>query len=126
MGDYPSQIDHNAANSPEAKLLGGAVPDMPERAREASPVTYVTSDDPPFLILHGTEDMVVPFHQSVELDEKLQGAKVESIFIHVQEGGHGFNAPDADERVQAFFDKHLRGVEATISADPVTARTRRE
>jgi acetyl esterase/lipase len=69
MGDYPSQIDHNAANSPESRLLGGAVQEVAERAREASGVTYVTADDPPFLILHGTEDMIVPFHQSVELDE---------------------------------------------------------
>ena len=122
MGDYPSRIDHNSANSPESKLLGGAVQERKDQAREASPVTYVTADDPPFLILHGTDDMVVPFHQSVELDEQLRGTKVESIFIHVEGGGHGFNAPEADERVQAFFDKHLRGADVTISADPVAAR----
>jgi dipeptidyl aminopeptidase/acylaminoacyl peptidase len=102
------------------------VQEVQERAREASPVTHVTEDDPPFLILHGTEDMIVPFHQSVELDEKLRGAEVESIFIHVEGGGHGFNAPEAEGRVRTFLDKHLRGVEATFPADPVTARSGRE
>jgi hypothetical protein len=51
---------------------------------------------------------------------------VESTFIHVEGGGHGFNAPEADERVRAFLDKHLRGVETTIADDPVQARAARE
>lgn len=126
MGDYPSQIDHNSADAPEARLLGGAVQEHKELAREASPVTHVTQDDPPFLILHGTNDMIVPFHQSVELDEKLRESQVESIFIYIEQGGHGFNAPEAEKRVQAFLDKHLRGVESDISSEPVQARTSRE
>jgi acetyl esterase/lipase len=41
---------------PLYKLFGGPLKDKQALAKEASPVTYVTADDPPFLIMHGTED----------------------------------------------------------------------
>lgn len=63
---------------------------------------------------------------AVELDEELRAVEVESVFIHIEQGGHGFNAPEAEKRVQAFLDKHLRGVESDISSDPVQAVTSRE
>ena len=55
---------HNNANSPESKLLGGAVQDNKKAARNASPTSYVSKDDPPVLLIHGTNDPVVPFNQS--------------------------------------------------------------
>ena len=58
---------HNGPTSPEARLIGGAVQDNPEKARAASPISYVSKDDPPFMIIHGTNDPVVPFSQSEEL-----------------------------------------------------------
>jgi len=110
MGDFPSSIDRNAANSPEAKLLGGPVPENEDVAREASPQTYVTGDDPPFLILHGTNDRIVPYDQSVQFDKALREAGVESQLISIEGGGHGgFDSPDTDARVKAFLDRHLRG-----------------
>ena len=36
-------------------------------AIQANPITHLTSDDPPMLIIHGTEDMTVPFTQSETL-----------------------------------------------------------
>jgi len=57
----------------------------------ASPVTYVTPDDPPFLILHGDEDGVVPIEQALTLDAKLKDAGVPSTLVIVQGGDHGLN-----------------------------------
>src|SRR5207253_5200820 len=89
MADYPSSLNHDAANSPEGKLLGGRVSDKKDVAVAASPITYVSADDPPFLILHGNKDMVVPYNQSERLSEALEKAKVESYLVTVDGGGHG-------------------------------------
>lgn len=123
MGDFPSSIDHNAATSPESKLLGGSVLERKDAAREASPQTYVTGDDAPTLILHGTADRVVPYDQSVQFDKVLQAAGVESLFISIEGGGHGgFESDETEARVKAFLDRHLRGQEVDISTEPITAR----
>ncbi|PSM42554.1 alpha/beta hydrolase [Streptomyces dioscori] len=60
----------------EAMLVGGAPADMPERTRDASPVHHVTADAPPFLVLHGTEDHIVPSDQGVRLADALREAGV--------------------------------------------------
>jgi acetyl esterase/lipase len=120
IGDYPSQLDHKAANSPESRLIGGAVLENKDAARSASPVAYISKDDPPFLIIHGSNDQTVPYHQSVELDEQLTQAGVRSLFITIDGGGHGgFRSDELDQRVKAFFDLHLLGKEATISEEAI-------
>jgi acetyl esterase/lipase len=57
----------------------------------ASPVTYVTPDDPPFLIFHGDKDGVVPIAQALTLDERLKAAGVPSTLVIVTGGDHGLN-----------------------------------
>jgi acetyl esterase/lipase len=57
----------------------------------ASPVTYITPDDPPFLILHGDQDGTVPIEQALVLDEKLKEAGVPSTLVTVRGGDHGLN-----------------------------------
>ena len=100
MGDEPSRIDHDAPNSPEALLIGGAVPENPEKARAASPITYVTSDDPPFLIVHGDRDDVVPPGQSVLLRDALEAAGVPATLQVVEGAGHGWTRrPEVDALV---------------------------
>jgi acetyl esterase/lipase len=56
----------------------------------ASPVTYVTADDPPFLILQGEADSLVPPEQSQILFDKLQAAGVSSELVTIRHAGHGF------------------------------------
>jgi acetyl esterase/lipase len=120
IGDFPSQLDHKSANSPESRLIGGAILENREAARSASPVAYISKDDPPFLIIHGSNDQVVPYHQSVELDEQLTTAGVPTLFITVDGGGHGgFRSDELSQRVKAFFDLHLLGKEATISEEAI-------
>jgi len=43
--------------------------------KQASPVTYVTGDDPPFLIIQGDSDKTVPPEQSELLYERLKGRR---------------------------------------------------
>ena len=105
-----SAIEHDAPGSPESKLLGGPVQQRQELARTANPITYVSPDDPPFLILHGDKDNLVPIGQSELLQAALKKAGVDSTFFVVKGAGHGFrNGPDLDPMVGEFFGKHLKG-----------------
>lgn len=61
---------------------------------QASPVTYVTADDPPFLILHGDMDLVAPLSQSQLFYDRLTAAGVEAQLVIVQGGNHGFSLPN--------------------------------
>lgn len=104
-------VGRGDANSPEGRLLGGAVQEHREEAAKANPITYVTKDDPPFLIMHGDEDKVVPINQSELLDEALRKAGVESTFIRVAGNGHGgpgFMNPENRKKIVDFFEKHLK------------------
>jgi acetyl esterase/lipase len=118
-----SDIDRSRDRQyPEALLLGGPVQDIEEAARQASPVTWVSKDDPPFLTAHGTEDPVVPFAQGEEIHAALQKVGVESHLIRVEGAGHGFAAPEVEQRVKAFLAKHLLDRDAGISAAPVVVK----
>lgn len=121
MDDFPSRIKHNAADSPESLLIGGAIQEHADAARAASPISYVTADDAPILIIHGTDDPLVPFNQSERFLAALKEANVESYLIPVEGGGHGgFNSREIDRRVQLFLDRQLRDGEGEIPTDPVT------
>jgi acetyl esterase/lipase len=120
IADYPSNLDHAAADSPEARLLGGRIADKQDAARHVSPVTYVSNDDPPFLIVHGTNDMTVPYNQSERLRDVLREAGVEVALISVEGGGHGgFESDRLEEQVRKFFAKHLYGEEAEFEDETV-------
>lgn len=108
MSDFESSMDHDASDSPEAQLVGGPVQENKEACRRANPITYVSKDDPPFLICHGDKDPLVPHNQSVLLKVALKEAGVSVIFHTVKGGGHGFRDREADRMVQEFFDKHLK------------------
>jgi acetyl esterase/lipase len=85
--------------------------------RAASPITHVSAGDPPFLLVHGEEDPLVPIQQSEEFAAALQAAGVEATLVRVANAGHGFvpeggqPSPSGAEltRIMAdFFDAHLR------------------
>ncbi|MEM8947205.1 MAG: alpha/beta hydrolase [Planctomycetota bacterium] len=117
-----STFDHDAATSPESELLGGPIHDRREAARSASPLTYVTPDDPPFFILHGTRDPLVGVGQSKLLHAALGNAGVESTLITVNRGLHGKNfGPDTNKLVDEFFAHHLLGRTTTWEDQTVEA-----
>lgn len=97
-------------------LLGlfGRWPDeVMSLAKRASPITYVDNNDPPFLMIHGTEDSLVPVEQSRRFLRALKNAGVEAELVEVPGGGHGRfrdTSPDQQELVQkmlTFFTSHL-------------------
>ncbi|MCL6518410.1 MAG: alpha/beta hydrolase [Armatimonadetes bacterium] len=89
-------------------LLGGPFWENPELCRKASPTTYASKDDPPFYIFHGDNDPLTPHSQSQLLHDVLRKAGVDSHIYIVKGGKHGWpSRPDVDEKIDAFFDKHL-------------------
>jgi acetyl esterase/lipase len=89
MDSCASSLVHNASNSPESSLIGGPIQDNKDRCALANPITYVDANDPPFLILHGDADPLVPHCQSKMLFDALQKANVPSQFVLVPNGQHG-------------------------------------
>lgn len=108
IGKFPSTIDHYAKDSPESKLLGGPVLEKKELVAKANPITFITKKAPPFLIMHGTKDMLVPINQSELLYDALKKAGVEVEFVRIEGAGHGFGDKKYLLQVKEFFDKHLK------------------
>jgi acetyl esterase/lipase len=110
MSAHAGDSDHDAPDSPESRLVGGAIQEHPERVAAANPITYVSGDEPPFLIMHGDEDMTVPHHQSVLLYEALCGAGIEATMRTLTGAGHGgkaFHTAAVMDEVIGFFSRHL-------------------
>jgi acetyl esterase/lipase len=89
MDSCGSSMPHNASNSPESSLIGGPIQNNFDKCAFANPITYVDKNDPPFLILHGDSDPLVPSCESNLLFNALQNAKVSSQLIIVPNGKHG-------------------------------------
>ena len=107
MNDFESRIDHDAKDSPEGLLIGGPVQDNKKKTLTADPISYVSKEDSPFLIMHGTKDMAVPYNQSVILHSALKKIGVPSALLTVTGGGHGVGGGVLNEHLQKFFDHHL-------------------
>lgn len=81
-----------------------------ERLEDVSPVSFVSAHDPPFLIVHGDADQVVPFAHATQLDAALKKAGVSSELFVVKDGDHsiaGAKHPGATKRAMAFIRQHL-------------------
>jgi len=103
MGNAESDQQHNAPDSPESKLIGGALLENKDKAAKASPISYVSKDAPPFLIMHGDRDRIVPFNQSELLYAALKKAGVDVTFVPIKGAGHGFGGPEAIGPVRDFL-----------------------
>ena len=94
-------------------LLGddSADEDLLAAATQASPVTHVRPDAPPFLIMHGSADATVSVEQSEFLHKELLAVGARSTFVPVEGVGHSFaGLPDAQPLVDqavAFFSQEL-------------------
>ncbi|MFM8803055.1 MAG: alpha/beta hydrolase fold domain-containing protein, partial [Planctomycetia bacterium] len=77
------------AGSPASRLVGGPLPEFREAAQRASPITHVSADDPPILLVHGAADGTVPVKQSIEFDAALRAAGVDSTLVILAGSGHG-------------------------------------
>jgi acetyl esterase/lipase len=95
------------AHGPVYSLLGGF---DPAKAKAASPITYVSKNAPPFLIIHGDQDKVVPLAQSQELEKALKQAGAEVTLQVVPGAGHGGAgfSHESNQAVINFFKKCLQ------------------
>jgi acetyl esterase/lipase len=102
----------------DAKMLGKSFAEAPELYEAASPVTYATSNAPPFLILCGTADTVVNPQQSKLLAKTLKdaGARVQLVVIPGAPHSFDFEPKQRDLRPLAlgFFDRHLKSAGTTM------------
>jgi acetyl esterase/lipase len=106
----PEGQEHDLADSPESQLVGGSIQEHPELVAAANPVNYVRPDAPPFLLVHGDRDPLVPHHQSVLLDAALRRAGVPVQFYTVSGGGHGgFTDPRVFELTETFLRATVGG-----------------
>ncbi len=103
-------------------LLGGNYEEKHAEAVAASPVTYVTKDDPPFITFHGSADQRVAYLHAEAIHTSLQKADVTSLLIPITNGGHGsVSHPEVISRAKLFIGKTLRGTDAAIDTTPIPA-----
>jgi len=102
---------HDAVDSPESRLLGCNLQKCPEKAKIADPITYVSKDTPPFLILHGTADCLVAPSQSQLLYDALKAAGARASLHLLPELSHGdrrFISGENEKLVNEFLDSVLK------------------
>jgi len=104
------------------KLFRGDEKEKPELYKQASPIMHVSKDDPPLLLVHGDQDDLVPFDQSVEMAKAYRSLELKVEFIPVKNAGHDFEQvgpnpiwPPINEihqRTISFFKRYLGGEQA--------------
>jgi len=109
--DLPSLGPAHARTAAAARqLIGGPLAELREAARAASPLAYVSADDPPLLLVHGGRDAQVPADQAVRLDAACRVAGVDCRLVRLDGVGHDV-AVDAGTAagtaVLAFLDRVL-------------------
>jgi acetyl esterase/lipase len=112
--DLAGDVDLAAYTRPPAlhevvALLGGTPAQVPERYREASPLSWIDARTAPFLVIHGASDDVVPVAQSRRLVSALRAAGVEVAYAELPDAGHGDLAwSRVGPAALAFLGRHLR------------------
>jgi acetyl esterase/lipase len=92
-------------------LLSGPEDTFEKRARQASPITHVSQDAPPFLLVHGDADNTVPVSQSDRFEKALKKAGATDVtYLRFKGVGHGVFQQHRNETVpamEAFFARTL-------------------
>jgi acetyl esterase/lipase len=115
--DLGALLSQSRGASASVELLLGGEPPTVASLAAASPLTYVTHDDPPMLLIHGTDDRRVPLAQSEALDGKLGELSVPHRLIRVEGARHGFGlnpggrdlGPEILEFLQSVWDDATPG-----------------
>ncbi|MDR1192738.1 MAG: alpha/beta hydrolase [Peptococcaceae bacterium] len=95
---------------PFTLLLGGDIEEKTELARLASPSNYITAGAPPFLIMHGSEDTLVPLDRGEALYDRLIGAGARAELYILDGAGHGtaeFAQPEIQEIMLGFLRRYV-------------------
>ncbi len=118
IGRTPAKVAAVVAYFPPVDLRGLAGPSDrfpaldfdPDAAASVSPILYVTSDDPPTLLIHGDKDTLVPLNNSERIRDAFEEAKVVTELIIMEGAGHGFRGEHSSQAATAladWFERHL-------------------
>jgi acetyl esterase/lipase len=120
--DYSKEVQdiHKSAGATEALWVngspvfggkdGGILADA-EKVKAANPLTYISKQTPPFLLMHGDKDTLVSPSQTEILHQALVAHGIESTRYVVKDAQHGgiyWVQPEVIQVVIDFFDKHLK------------------
>jgi acetyl esterase/lipase len=110
------------------KFLQGTEKEKPELYRKASPIFYVSKDDPPLLLVHGEQDKDVPPDQSLRMAKAYRHAGVPVELIKVQNAAHDLQhvgdgpiTPSVDmihQKTVEFFKRYLTSVSSAEVKEP--------
>lgn len=101
----------NTALLPESRLIGADAATADALVAKASPLTYVTESAPPFLLLHGTNDTLVPHNQSELMYDALEEKGVPVDLISIIDANHAdqhFYQEAIMHLIVDFFGQHLK------------------
>ncbi len=118
--DLTTEYARNISTSNKAvsDFFAGTYEEQPDSYAAGSPLNYVTKDDPPTLILHGTVDTLVPINQADILASKLAELGVPYIYDRLPGWPHGMDvAKPVNERckwhMERFFQRFLKQAKST-------------
>ncbi len=89
---YPPRPDPIGSRAVLEAFIGGTPDQMPDRYREASPITYVSSKAPRTLLIYGSRDHIVQPQYGRNLHAALTSAGATSEFVEIPWGDHAFDA----------------------------------
>jgi dipeptidyl aminopeptidase/acylaminoacyl peptidase len=78
--------------------------------QQSSPMSFITAQSPPTIILHGGADIVVAPAQSVMLRDQLQASAVPNQYVFYPTESHGWtgaNMIDSFDKIMAFLSTHV-------------------
>ena len=110
----PAKVDTVSGLQAVTSFMGTPARYDPKRFRDAAPISHVTADDPPFLLIHGDGDKTVPFNQSEAMEAALKKAGVVVKLVRVPGGDHGSDFPGNTQKMDwpgmtlEWFDTYLK------------------
>jgi acetyl esterase len=96
----PSQIRDSVRGTPWENLILAALSQL-------SPIQNVRRDMPPFLLIHGTADSLVPFQQSTEMCDRMKKAGASCEIYAVEGGGHGIRWWESSPKLAAGYKRKI-------------------
>lgn len=113
------QVAHESPASPEAIFInglslfgkGGSIKDNLDLAKKANPITYISKDTPPFLLMHGDKDSLVSPSQTEILFDALLENDIEAHRYIVKGANHAdkyWYQPEVIKVIIEFLNKNLK------------------
>jgi acetyl esterase/lipase len=105
--------------------MGGSYEERPEAYALFSPMAHIDGSEPPTLLMHGTEDRMVPIEQAERCQAALEAAGVPATLLPVEGMGHGFarlrrgTRPEVIEALMEFFEETWGAPPGAVAGVPI-------